>query len=68
MVTLEAGSVAYAFLQLLLGQEDTHTIRLEERRNGVAIKRNEGVWSPTLATVPNPAQPPRQPSSIIVTE
>lgn len=65
MIEIQAGSDAYVELWRMLHELCISTIQIEERRDGVALKLDGGVWTPTLATVPNPARPPQQPRSTI---
>lgn len=52
MIEIHLSSDAFSELRLIMQSPDTYRVRIQEREDGVAIKRNEGTWSPTLATVP----------------
>lgn len=65
MIELKIGSDAYGELWRMLDTTGAYIVRIEERKDGVALKLNEGVWTPTLACVPNPGTPPLQPRSFI---
>lgn len=67
MIELEMGSIAYGALWLALDMPDTYLVRIDARHDGVAIKRNEGTWSPTLPCKARPDAPPEQPRSFIET-
>lgn len=48
MFVIEKGSPIFEALKIVLTADDTYKVSFEERRDGVAIKRNESVWTPTL--------------------
>lgn len=52
MLQIHRGSEAFAAIAAAMASEDTYRLSIEERRDGVAIKRNEGTWSPTLYAAP----------------
>jgi hypothetical protein len=49
MFTIEANSEAGRHLAAVLADPHTYKVSIEPRTNGVAIKQNEHMWSPTLA-------------------
>jgi len=47
---IEEGSEAFEYLRAAMADPRTYKISLDVRRDGVAIKQNEAMWSPTLET------------------
>lgn len=52
IIVIEPGSPAYG--ELAEGIDEGKKISIDRRRDGVAIKIGEGMWSPTLLTTPPP--------------
>lgn len=50
IVVIEEGSPAFDELLKVISSTETYKISIENRKDGVAIKRNEAMWSPTLST------------------
>jgi len=50
MLKIDKRSDAGIVLADILAAPDTYCVRIDERENGVALKRNEGMWTPTLST------------------
>lgn len=48
IIEIEQGSEAWR--EIALAVETGHTLRLHVRTGGVAVKINQGTWSPTLST------------------
>jgi hypothetical protein len=48
ILVIERGSEAFESLRDAVTSSDTRKISLELRRDGLAFKRNEYMWSPTL--------------------
>lgn len=51
MMIIEKGSAAFTELQRCTNDAN-YKVSIEERADGVAIKRDESTWSPTLRTTP----------------
>lgn len=48
MFVIEKGSPAFEALRILMADDATTKVSFEERSDGVALKRNEACWTPTL--------------------
>jgi hypothetical protein len=48
MLTIHADSDAFIHLATVLRGETTRKVSIEVRSDGIAIKQNESMWSPTL--------------------
>lgn len=53
MITIPLNSEAGDELRHILNNADTYKVSVDIRNNGVALKRNEGMWTPTLSTKEN---------------
>lgn len=60
VIVIESGSEAFKELLDAFAQPDTYKISLEVRTGGIAIKRNEAMWSPTLEAVLSKDDPARE--------
>lgn len=49
MITIPINSEAGTYLARAVSHPGTHKVSFDIRENGVAIKRNEGMWTPTLS-------------------
>lgn len=49
MIEIERNSPAGNCLADVLANPDTNMVRIDVRPDGVAVKRNEGMWSATLS-------------------
>lgn len=49
MFTINLESEAGQYLRSCLENPSTYKVSVEPRKDGVAIKRNEGMWTPTLS-------------------
>lgn len=52
IIEIDAESEAYAVIRRAVADQNTYCLRIEPRRDGVAIKVNGREWSPTLSTTP----------------
>lgn len=48
VLVIERGSEAWFDLVAALTSETTYKVSVNERRDGIAIKVNESMWTPTL--------------------
>lgn len=48
MIEIYKDSEAYRYLKAIMAADDTYMVRVDDRASGVALKRNEGMWTPTL--------------------
>lgn len=49
IIEIDEYSEAFEHLVNIFAMEDTYKVRIIPRFGGIAIKRNEGMWSPTLS-------------------